>query len=51
VHQLRNALRYVSSKETKEFVKDLKEAYKASTQSLAKEALLSLLQKWGENTL
>ena len=48
VHQVRNSLRYVASKDTKVFLKDLKEVYKASTKSLAEMALLSLSSKWGK---
>ena len=39
---------YVASKDTKEFLRDLKEVYKASTKSLAEMALLSLAFKWGK---
>ena len=46
VHQVRNSLRYVASKDVKEFLRDLKEVYKASTKSLAEMALLSLASKW-----
>ena len=48
VHQVRNSLRYVASKDTKEFLRDLKEVYKASTKSLAEASLLSLSSKWGK---
>ena len=47
-HQVRNSLRYVASKDTKEFLRDLKEVYKASTKSLAEASLLSLSSKWGK---
>ena len=46
VHQIRNSLRYVASKDVKEFLRDLKEVYKAPTKSLAEMALLSLASKW-----
>lgn len=48
VHQIRNSLRYVASKDQKEFMSDLKPVYKASTKAVAEEALLSLEEKWGE---
>lgn len=48
VHQIRNSLRYVASKDQKEFMSDLKPVYKASTKALAEDALLSLEEKWGE---
>lgn len=48
VHQIRNSLRYVISKEQKEFAKDLKLIYQASTKELAEEELLKLEEKWGK---
>ena len=48
VHQIRNSLRYVASKDVKAFSKDLKEVYKASTKSLAETSLISLATKWGK---
>ena len=48
VHQIRNSIRYVASKDCKEFLNDLKEVYRASTKSLAESALLSLASKWEE---
>ena len=46
VHQIRNSLRYVASKNQKEFVNDLKLIYKASTKEKAKSELKNLSQKW-----
>ena len=47
VHQLRNSLRYIASKDYKEFLRDLKEIYKAPSKTAAEEALVALSQKWG----
>lgn len=48
VHQIRNSLKYVASKEQKEFVGDLKKVYKASTKDLAESELLNLEEKWAK---
>lgn len=48
VHQIRNSLKYVASKNQKEFMKDLKKVYKADTKALAEKALTELEEKWGE---
>lgn len=48
VHQIRNSLKYIGSKYQKEFLKDLKEVYRATTIELAEENLESLDEKWGE---
>lgn len=48
VHQIRNSLKYVASKDQKEFMKDLKLVYQASTKELAEEELLQLDEKWGK---
>lgn len=46
VHQIRSSLRYMASKYHKEFTKDLKEIYRASTIENAEAALASLEKKW-----
>lgn len=46
VHQIRTSLRYLGSKYHKEFLKDLKEVYRASTLELAEMNLLKLDEKW-----
>ena len=46
IHQVRNSLRYVASKEKKDFMKDLKLIYKTDTKELAEEALSSLSDTW-----
>lgn len=35
IHQIRNSIKYVASKDKKEFMKDLKEVYKASIEELS----------------
>ena len=46
VHQIRNSLRYVASKDKKAFMVDLKKVYRAATKELAEEELLNLDEKW-----
>ena len=46
VHLVRNSLKYVSCKDTKEVVQDLKEIYRASTLEAAEAALLRFGEKW-----
>ena len=48
VHQIRNSIRYVVSKEQKEFAKDLKLIYQAPTKEIAEDELLKLGEKWGK---
>jgi len=48
VHQIRNSLKYVASKDQKEFMKDLKLVYKAINKNVAEDELLNLEEKWGE---
>ena len=48
VHQIRNSLKYVASKEQKVFMKDLKLVYQADTKDQAETALLDLEEKWGK---
>jgi putative transposase len=48
VHQIRNSLKYVASKDQKPFMSDLKEVYRASTKELAEQQLDTLEQKWGK---
>ena len=48
VHQIRNSLKYVASKEQKEFARDLKLIYGADTKDQAESALLDLEEKWGK---
>ncbi|SMO58845.1 Transposase (or an inactivated derivative) [Saccharicrinis carchari] len=46
VHQIRNSLKYIASKEQKEFLRELKLVYKADTKEKAKIELEKLAEKW-----
>ena len=48
VHQIRNSIKYIASKDKKAFMKDLKEVYKASTEELALAQLDNLKSLWGD---
>jgi len=48
IHQIRNSMKYVASKNQKAFMADLKPIYKAQTLSAAQMALEELESKWGE---
>jgi putative transposase len=48
IHQIRNSLKYVASKNQKAFMADLKPVYKAATLNAAEIALDELETKWGE---
>lgn len=48
VHQIRNSLRHVASKNQKAFMADLKTVYQAETKDLAEYNLLKLEEKWGK---
>jgi len=48
VHQIRNSLKYVASKDQKEFLKDLKKVYQANDKEIAEDELLLLEEKWGK---
>lgn len=48
VHQIRNSLKYVGSKNQKEFMVDLKRVYKASNKDLAEQELDTLADKWND---
>ena len=47
VHQIRSSLRYLGSKYHKEFLKDLKEVYRADNHEVAEMNLQKLEEKWG----
>lgn len=47
IHQIRNSLRYVSHKDRKAFVRDLKTVYKAPNREAAEANLLKLDDLWG----
>lgn len=46
IHQIRNSLKYVASKDNKEFMKDLKMIYQAPTKDKAEIELANLDEKW-----
>jgi transposase-like protein len=48
VHQIRNSLKYVVSKDQKAFMVDLKQVYKATSKELGEYHLLELGEKWGK---
>ena len=48
VHQIRNSLKYVASKDQRKFVNDLKLVYRAVSKDKAETELLNLEQKWGK---
>jgi putative transposase len=47
VHQIRNSIKYVASKDQKPFMVDLKQVYQAATKELAEHNLKKLDEKWG----
>jgi len=49
VHQIRNSIKYIASKEQKAFLADLKLVYKADTEDQALTQLDALEEKWGKN--
>jgi len=48
IHQIRNSIKYIGSKNQKEFMKDLKRVYQAVSKEAAETELDNLEQKWGE---
>ncbi|QIR16415.1 IS256 family transposase [Shewanella aestuarii] len=48
IHQIRNSMKYIASKNQKEFMADLKPVYRASTKEAAELALDELETKWGD---
>lgn len=47
VHQIRNSLKYVSYKDRKAVMKDVKSIYQADNEALASEALTVFKENWG----
>ena len=47
VHQIRNSLKFIASKNQKEFIADLKTVYQATSKDVAEYSLLKLEEKWG----
>ena len=48
IHQIRNSMKYVASKNQKAFMADLKPVYRATTHAAAEMALDELELKWGK---
>lgn len=48
IHQIRNSMKYVASKNHKEFMNDLKPVYQAVSKEIAEDELLKLDEKWGK---
>lgn len=48
IHQIRNSLKYVASKDQKTFMQDLKNVYQAPTQEKAELELEKLDESWGK---
>lgn len=48
IHQIRNSMKYVASKDQKAFMKDLKPVYKADTKQEAEINLEALSVEWGK---
>jgi len=48
IHQIRNSMKYVASKNQKAFMADLKPVYKAVSKEAAEVALDELEEKWGK---
>lgn len=48
IYQIRHSMRYVASRDQKEFMADLKDIYRASSKDVAETNLLNLEEKWGK---
>ena len=48
IHLIRNTLRYIARKDSKEFMTDLKKVYKAPTEEAALQELGLVEEKWGK---
>ena len=48
IHQIRNSTRFVSYKDLKELMKDLKLVYTAADEAIAQEKLAEFAQKWDD---
>lgn len=48
IHQIRNSIRYVASKNHKEFMADLKPVYQAVSKEVAEQELQKLDEKWSK---
>lgn len=50
-NQVRNSLRYIASKDKKEFARDLKLIYQAVNKDIEFDNILKLENKWGKKYL
>lgn len=48
VHQVRNTIKYVSSKDSKEVIADIKKVYQAVSEEIGKQNLELFADKWGK---
>jgi transposase-like protein len=48
IHQIRSSLKYIASKDQKEFISNLKPVYNAATEEAALDELQKLDDKWGK---
>lgn len=48
IHQIRNSLKYVGSKDKKAFMQDLKLVYQAPNRNQGEQALMKLEERWGK---
>lgn len=48
IHEIRNSIKYIPSKDIKAFLKDLKLVYKAVNETMATQSLQALDAKWGD---
>jgi transposase-like protein len=48
IHQIRNSMRYIATKDQKVFMSDLKRIYQATSKEQAEYALSELDEKWGK---
>jgi putative transposase len=48
IHQIRNSIKYIASKDQKPFMADLKPVYKAASEEIALQQLQLLENKWGK---
>ena len=48
VHMIRNSLKFVSHKNSREFIQDMKTIYNAASEKLGQEQLEILIQKWSD---
>lgn len=48
IHQIRNSIKYIASKDQKPFMADLKLVYKAIDKQTAEDELINLESKWGK---